>query len=387
MTTHSSYFLIAHRSALPAEPPSRLLLIPWGRVKATRGDFTLDDSAAAEIIARFTDQGVDLMIDLEHASVPDMNPKPEAGAPAMGWVKSLVAVPGEGLYCEGVEWTPRGAELVRNKEYRYLSPALFQEKETLRPFRIHSIALVNRPSIAGFPPITHKDGSMDDKFVSARYFLNLEATATEEQIMNEFEKYLGQLRTMAGTAANATAEQVVAALKEKCDAGGALSKERLTICKALDVPADAQGDVLLTALADGRGANPAKVVPASELKAATDRLAALESKATEREASEFVTTAMSEGRIHETERPHWLRVFAADAKAAREDMEKIPKGRFAANGVLTKPAAAGAPTSGDPIVAHSEKFDAGRMDAHRRVVERMKADKSTYEQAAEALGV
>ena len=72
----------------------------------------------------------------------------------MGWIRELKAVPGEGIYGR-VEWTEPGANYVRSKQYRFLSPAGWIRKSDLRLVSIKSVALVNQPGIVGMRPIVN----------------------------------------------------------------------------------------------------------------------------------------------------------------------------------------------------------------------------------------
>jgi phage I-like protein len=89
--------------------PSRVLLIPWGRVESSKGHFTFDQQAADLVVAAFTSQQVDLPIDYEHGTLGGEYTSPDGVAPAAAWIKSLQIVPGEGLFGR-IEWTDRGCQ-------------------------------------------------------------------------------------------------------------------------------------------------------------------------------------------------------------------------------------------------------------------------------------
>jgi len=141
--------------AAAVEPPSRIKVCPWGDVQSSSGNFVMDRQAAAEIIAAFAAAKVDLPIDAEHATLggPTYS-TPTGDAPARGWIKSLYAVEGQGLFAD-VQWTPLGAGYVRNKEYRYLSPVVLVRKSDRRAVALHSVGLTNRPAIIGMTPIVN----------------------------------------------------------------------------------------------------------------------------------------------------------------------------------------------------------------------------------------
>ena len=84
----------------------------------------------------------DIPIDWEHAT-ETAAPK-GLPAPAAGWLSGFHDC--NGALCANVAWTPRGADAVRNREHRYLSPAfLFDKADVIRLIR--SVGLTNRPNL------------------------------------------------------------------------------------------------------------------------------------------------------------------------------------------------------------------------------------------------
>ena len=120
-------------------------LVPAGRVDLADGDSLVMDSVAADqVIAAFNSQGVDVPVDIDHATV-HRAPRGEL-APAQGWIKSLAWDPAAGLTGR-IEWTAAGGRLVHHEHYRYLSPVVLFDSTTKRVRRIHSAALTNKPAI------------------------------------------------------------------------------------------------------------------------------------------------------------------------------------------------------------------------------------------------
>ena len=81
---------------------------------------------------------------------------PTGQAPAGGWIKQLAYEAGQGLKAL-IEWTWRAADMIRDKSYKYPSPALIIDKATRRPIDLHSAALTNKPAIPGFPELTNDE--------------------------------------------------------------------------------------------------------------------------------------------------------------------------------------------------------------------------------------
>lgn len=111
-----------------------------------RGKFTARDGRVFDVdpellAARFEADGVDLPIDVDHATVK----KAMFGeaAPAVGWVSKLEAR-ADGLYGK-VEWLAAGLEILSARTHRYISPTL-KHDENGKAFWLHSAALVAAPA-------------------------------------------------------------------------------------------------------------------------------------------------------------------------------------------------------------------------------------------------
>lgn len=335
---------VSNRIALPVEPPSRILICPWGVVASKSGDFVVDAQAAALVVDAFKTHGVDLPIDFEHTTVGGVYASPDGSAPAVGWIKAIHAVDGEGLFAE-VEWTKRGAEWIRNKEYRYLSPVTRVRKSDARVIGLHSVALTNTPAIVGMPAIVNKEKSMrtshsDDLFTQVRWWLNLPTTATEAEIMDEVGKLLSQLREMAGVAATADQATTLAALKAKVTPIAAVSKAgefRTAVCKALGLAETAGDDDVIAAVntakekpggpAADAGLKAQYDIVASKLKETSDELKALKDKLADRDVEERINAAKAAGKIsdHDLEaKGKELRSMARDEAAWKNFVDLLP---------------------------------------------------------------
>ena len=89
--------------------PTEIKILPLGRVHSQKGDFNVDDESFELIRKQFKDRKLDLVIDYEHQTLSDVQ------APAGGWIKDLYK--GEDAIIAKVEWTPKAAEYLKNKEY------------------------------------------------------------------------------------------------------------------------------------------------------------------------------------------------------------------------------------------------------------------------------
>jgi phage I-like protein len=128
--------------------PEWIPLVPAGDadglVKALDGRKFYNKDPQA-VVDAFNKSPLDLPVDLEHSTeIKAPNGEP---APAYVWVDTM-EVRGSGeIWGHVKEWTPKGGELVRNKEYRYISPAFLFEKATKIITDIVSAALTNRPAL------------------------------------------------------------------------------------------------------------------------------------------------------------------------------------------------------------------------------------------------
>lgn len=161
--------------------PTEIKILPLGRVHSQKGDFDVDDESMELIRKQFKERKLDLVIDYEHQTLSDVQ------APAGGWIKELYR--GEDAVIAKVEWTPRAAEYLKNKEYRYLSPVVVVRKRDQKAMAIHSVALTNTPAIDGMFAIVNSldmedilegGNTMDLKELAKT--LGLPETATEEEI-------------------------------------------------------------------------------------------------------------------------------------------------------------------------------------------------------------
>lgn len=122
--------------------PDLVELIPAGRVLGRDGRGWQNDNPQG-IIDGFAARGMDLPIDLEHATELKA-PKGEP-APAAGWVTALESR--DGAIWGRVAWNHVGRDLVGGKQYRYLSPVILYHGGSGTVAGLTSVALTNRPNL------------------------------------------------------------------------------------------------------------------------------------------------------------------------------------------------------------------------------------------------
>lgn len=320
--------------------PTEFLIWPLGRVEFndSRPALELNQADLAELVARFQARGVDLVIDYEHQTHPEVMPpeeahvlRPDRKAPAAGWFK--LAARSDGLWAVGVEWTPTAAEEVRSKQYRYFSPGYKSSKETGRVIEIMSLGLTNYPATRGLAPLVAKPGGN----------------------MDELKKFLAKLKEIFGAKEELTEDAALGLAKAAVEdqdrliglakAGGVDATDRqdaetrLTglIQTAKARPGDGDGKAVLAKVAEALGlkADADESTVIGTAKAKTDaadrsgdlaaRVAALESTGAESAAEALVAKAMEDGKIIADQKDWLLKLAKSDPAQAKAYVEAAPK--------------------------------------------------------------
>lgn len=130
-----------------------------------QGTFSLNDKTLGEIVQNYRDvDGGQVAFDYEHASELDATSGsiPTSGAPAQAWIRDM-RIEAKGLFAL-VDWLEPARSQVREKKYRFVSPAIVWDSR--HPVsgekigaRLTSVALTNRPFLRGLAPLAAKDTS------------------------------------------------------------------------------------------------------------------------------------------------------------------------------------------------------------------------------------
>ena len=225
-------------------------------------------------------------------------------APAAGWVKELELE--DGQIKAVVEWMPRGAQYLENKEYRYLSPVVNVRKADNKAIGLHSLALTNTPAIEGMNPIVNSDNfeggqhSMDIKKLAE--LLGLSEDATEEQVVEALKVCLAENRSLKETEKQPP-ENVVA---------------NKAVCELLGLKAGAAAEDVTAKIMELKSGTVDGVNLAEELKA-------LKQQNAEREANDAVILALKAGKITPAQK-EWAKSYAlSDPKGFGSFVEKAPQ--------------------------------------------------------------
>jgi phage I-like protein len=271
--------------------PSEIQVIPSGEHHTDKGPFLLDGEAAAEVMREAASVANDFVIDYEHQSLGDVE------APAAGWIKKLVNRGSDGIWAV-VEWTPRAALYLKNREYRYLSPVFLRRLDDNRVVRFLHAALTNTPAIDGMIPIVNK--AQQRSSAAAQH----NDCATERQFKKK-EANMERLFDLLGLKAGATEEQAVAALRALTEGGPSLPAEVLDLLDLGEGASLSEVTGTIQAMKQGSGR-------AEDL---ARRVKELEEKSRTEGVDRLVTRAMKDGKV-----------TPAQADWAREYAERDPEG-------------------------------------------------------------
>lgn len=187
--------------------PEWVELIPAGQVRGRDGR-SWSNSQPQGILDAFASLGMDLPVDLEHATELKA-PKGEP-APAAGWVKGLEMR--DGAIWGRVEWNPTGRELISGRQYRYLSPVILYQKDSGLIAGLTSVALTNRPNL-NLQALNHQTGTIDPKehpmLKALLAALALPEDATTEQALAKITLLKTDLATAANQMQNPSLEKFV----------------------------------------------------------------------------------------------------------------------------------------------------------------------------------
>ncbi|MDO8433518.1 MAG: phage protease [Candidatus Binatus sp.] len=262
--------------------PEWIELLPAGEFHGRdgRGPFRLADPG--EVIESTVALGMKagLPIDYDHATdfaAPEGRP-----APAAGWIRELHAR--AGAIWGRVEWTARAAAAIVAREYRYISPVFQFDPSDGRVTRLLRAGLTNNPNL-------HLTAIAAAKIAAAN--------PKDEAMQNEFVK---ELCEALGLGCEAQADQIIAAVKEKCAAAA-----RIEAAMSAGVP------------------DPARYVAVAEFERALTELNVLKAERAREQASQVVEEAIRAGKLSPAQREWAIAYCAADGKGFEAFAAKQPQ--------------------------------------------------------------
>lgn len=179
--------------ALNAEgaPCEWLMLVPAGNpVRGSDGRAFKNPDPKA-VVDAFAREGRAAPIDINHAQFLKAPMGEES--PAAGWIEELQLR--EGAIWGRVEWTAIGLNALREKTYRYISPALVTPRDTI--VSLAGAGLVNRPNF-NMPALNAAEETSMNKELLKK--LGLAENATENDVLAAIEALQTQLNAAKGAA-------------------------------------------------------------------------------------------------------------------------------------------------------------------------------------------
>jgi phage I-like protein len=138
---------------LSDEPPKEFRIWGFGTIDTLKGQFHFTEEDAARVMAAYADYGNELSFDYCHQAILS-----EGDAPAAGWFN--LDLRDDGLWATNVRWTPLADERIRNKEYRYVSPAFLDDVHG-HIYELVNIALTNLPATKNLEPLVAASRAVD----------------------------------------------------------------------------------------------------------------------------------------------------------------------------------------------------------------------------------
>jgi|GEM_PF-951366 len=238
-----------------------------------------------------------ICIDEDHALEFSANEKIGGSAPAYGWIKSLEIR--EGAIWGKVEWTPLGAQAVKDRIYCGLSPVFAFDEDSGRVLALLSAGLTNKPNLTLKAFNSRERHAVQQEKVEMKKIaelLGLKPDASESDIqtaLNAVLAVIGALAAAIGVDAKAAialnAESMNAALTKKFGAPNAVL---VALCTKAEVKTDAAADAIIAGL-EKVLIDPAKFVPMDAHMALKEELTALNAG----KPAELVKQALKDGRL------------------------------------------------------------------------------------------
>lgn len=257
-----------------AASPTTFRLIPAGEFRARDGRpaecaaWVCTPEDGQRIVAALTAQADAAVIDYEHATLKSR----EAGnkAPAAGWFKTA-EWRDDGLWLVNVDWTAAAAQMIADKEYRYLSPVFSYDQTTGRVLKVVMAALTNYAGIDGltdlaalaaevFETETLEASPMNEELMERLcWMLNMPVGSTVEDVLAQLKKITDQLKA-GGTATAANGFDLAAHLASSGEQIAALTAQ-------VGAAPDPEKFVPLAVVAELRTANAALTAQVADLAA------------------------------------------------------------------------------------------------------------------------
>lgn len=271
-------------------------------------------SAAFSLIAQaFATHGMPLLVDYEHQSL--MASDIAGPVPAAGWITD-VQERADGVWGR-IEWTERAAELIRNAEYRYLSP-VFGHDDAGRVTILWGAGLTNNPNLFLNELLDGSADSTDLWLAAARRALHAAGFAipSTDSLNTGGETLMDKdILDALGLAEDADTAAALAAIDALKGAASTANAAHAALATKLGLTADADAEAIVAHV--NTRIDPAQYVPVSAHKAVADELAALKTAAHQKAVDGAVNAAVAAGKVAPAMRD-WAHSYASKDLAGFE---------------------------------------------------------------------
>ena len=193
----------------PGETLPAVQLCPFGNFPGEKSMQVCDRAAFEQLIADWRANGAkEILMDFEHQSEVE---RIDSDTRAAAWISNLAIDDERGLVGD-VKFTDQGAEAVSNRRLRFLSCTWYTDKQG-RPMKMTTVALTNKPNIPVAPILNKVKVEGEGEASTVHLHLN---PSPNKQKGSEMD--IEKLKQALGLPAEATEEQVLAAIKEGQDA-------------------------------------------------------------------------------------------------------------------------------------------------------------------------
>ncbi|MDQ0923330.1 hypothetical protein QF038_001838 [Pseudarthrobacter sp. W1I19] len=319
MSQHAHlYRAIAIKADSSGNLPTEIQLLTPGNWKTPwHGDFEITQADISQFAANFAagisrvNKTSPLPINYDHSS----------GA-AAGWIHGLEDRGADGLWGTGIEWTPSGAQKVRDHEYAFFSPEfntrdlMYEDPEeagTRVPNVLSAAALTNSPLFKKLKPVMASEGGSKGEDRMKLEDVRKKALADLDDAEKKFlAEHKDELTVEERKSFDVQTDADKAAEQEAADKAAA-DKEAEEKAAAEKVEASAKTVTINASDLAKLKADAARGVEAAEKLART-------------EASSFVSEHIARGAIKSGQKDEAVEILLASSPKQRENLEKFLKG-------------------------------------------------------------
>lgn len=203
------------------DPPKEFKILNFGTTRMRKGgrifNIIFDEVSRDSVFAALESQGrKQLPIDFDHGMLGFISTR--ESSMAAGWF--TLEARSDGLWAADIEWTKKAFESIKEREFRFTSPALFlEELEQVGDFRateVINVALTNLPATVSQKPLVANSNPGEEtemKFTKEMLEkLGLKEDASDEQIAERLS-VLASAETIADNAKKEAERATVLAAK------------------------------------------------------------------------------------------------------------------------------------------------------------------------------